>query len=48
MMEKKSRADKNITVLLQHIKTTGHCCMWDDVRILNRENNWKKRKFKED
>ena len=44
----KSRADKKITVLLQHIKTTGHSCMGDDVRILNRENNWKKRKFKED
>ena len=28
-------------------KTTGHSAAWDDVRILYRENDWKKRKFKE-
>ena len=29
------------------MKTTGHSPMWDDGRIIYRENNWEKRKFKE-
>ena len=29
------------------MKTTGHPPVWDDVRIIYSENNWKKRKFKE-
>ena len=43
----KSRKNKKITGLSQHVKTTGHSSAWDDVRIIYRENNWKKRKFKE-
>ena len=42
-----SRKDKKITGLPQHMKTTVHSPAWDDVRIFYRENNWKKRKFKE-
>ena len=30
----RSRAGKKITVVLQHIKNTGHSRRWDDVRIL--------------
>ena len=29
------------------MKATGNCSVWDDVRIIYRENNWKNRKFKE-
>ena len=29
------------------MKTTGHSPAWDNVIIIYRENNWKKRKFKE-
>ena len=29
------------------MKTTGHSSKWNDVRIAYRENNQKKRKFKE-
>ena len=36
-----------ITSLSQHMKTTGIPPAWDDIRIIYRENNWKKRKFKE-
>ena len=43
----KLRKDEKITGLPQHMKTTDHSSAWDDVRILYRENNWKKRKFKE-
>ena len=43
----KSRKDKKITGLSQHMKTTGHSPAWDDVRIIYTENNWKKRNFKE-
>ena len=43
----KSRKDKKITSLPQHIKTVGHSSVWDDVRIIYRENNWKKRKSEE-
>ena len=43
----KSRKDKKITGLSQHMKTTGHSPAWDEVRVIYRENNWKKRKFKE-
>ena len=41
----KSRKNKKITGLSQHVKTTGHSPAWDDVRIIYRENNWKKRKL---
>ena len=41
------RKDKKITGLSQHMKSTGHFPVWDDVRIIYRENNWKKKKFKE-
>ena len=43
----KSRKDKKIIGLSQHMKTTGHSPAWNEVRIIYRENNWKKRKFKE-
>ena len=43
----KLRKDKKITGLSQYMKTTGHSPAWNDVRIIYRENNWKKRKFKE-
>ena len=43
--EEKSRKDKKITRLAQHMKITGHSAA--RVRIIYRENNWKKRKFKE-
>ena len=43
----KLQKDKKITGLSQHMKTTGHSPLWDDVRTIYRENNWKKRKFKE-
>ena len=29
------------------MKITGYSPAWDDVTIIYRENNWKKRKFKE-
>ena len=41
------REDKQITSLLQNMKTTSHSPAWDEVRIIYRENNWKKRKLKE-
>ena len=43
----KSQKDQKITGLSQHMKTTGHSTVWDDVTIIYRENNSKKRKFKE-
>ena len=43
----KSRKDKKITGISQHMKTTGHAPAWNDVKIIYRENNWKKRKFKQ-
>ena len=43
----KSREDKKITALSQHMKTTSHSPAWDDTRIIFRENNWENRKFKE-
>ena len=43
----KSWKDKMITGLPEHMRTTGHSPAWDDIRIIYRENNWKKRKFKE-
>ena len=39
--------EHKITGLSHHIKTTDHSPVWDDVRIIYKENNWKKRKFKE-
>ena len=45
--EENPREDKKITGLSQHMKTTGHSPAWDDVRIIYRENNSEKRKFKE-
>ena len=44
---KKSREDKKITGLSQHIKTTGHSPGWDDVISVYSENNWKMKKFQE-
>ena len=38
---------KKITDLSQHMKTTGHSPKWNDVRIVYRGNNYKRRKFKE-
>ena len=43
----KSCEYKKITGLSHHMKITGYSAAWDDVRIIYRENNWKKRKFKE-
>ena len=45
--EENSIKDKKTTGLSQHMKTTGHSPVWDDVRIIYRENKWKKREFKE-
>ena len=42
----KTRKDK-ITDLSQHMKTTDHSPAYYDERIICRENNWKKKKFKE-
>ena len=43
----KSQEDKKITGFSQHMKTTGHSTAWEDVRMIYRENNWKKGEFKE-
>ena len=43
----KSRKDKTTTGISQHMKTSGHFPAWDNVRVMYRENNWKKRQFKE-
>ena len=45
--EEKSRKDKKMAGLSQLMKTTGHSPTWYEVRIIYRENNWKKRKLKE-
>ena len=42
MMEKNR---EKISSLSQYMKTAGHSPSWNDVRIIYRENNWKKRKF---
>ena len=31
----------------RHVVETGHDIMWDDVKILDYERNWSKRKVKE-
>ena len=43
----KSWKDKKITGLSQHMKSTGHSPARKYIRIIYRENNFKKRKFKE-
>ena len=43
----KLRKDKKTVRFSQHMKTTDHSPVWDDATIIYRENNWKKRKFKE-
>ena len=43
----KSQEDKKITGLSQHMRITDHSHARDDVRIIYRENKWKKKKFKE-
>ena len=47
MMDKNREKIKKITGLSQCMKTTGYFPAWVDVRIIYRENNWKKGKFKE-
>ena len=47
MMDKNREKIKKITGLSQYMKTTGYFPAWVDVRIIYRENNWKKGKFKE-
>ena len=49
MKEHKDGGEKSqkITGLSQHMKTSAHSPAWDDARIIYRENNWKRRKFKE-
>ena len=49
MKEHKDGEEKSqkITGLSQHMKTSAHSPVWDDARIIYRENNWKRRKFKE-
>ena len=42
----KSWKDKKITVLSQHMKSTGHSPARKHKRTIYRENNFKKRKFK--
>ena len=42
----KSREDKKITGLSQHMKTTDHFPAWDDVRIIYREKNGKRESSK--
>ena len=39
----KARKEEKITGLSQHMKTIGHSPDQDNVRIIYRENNWKKR-----
>ena len=43
---KKSREDKKITGLSQHMKITDHSPAWDDVRIIYREKNGKRESSK--
>ena len=38
--EEKFQKDKKTTGLSQHMKTTSHSPVWDDVRTVYRENNW--------
>ena len=33
--------------LAKHVKETGHCVAWGDVKILAYESDWWKRKIKE-
>ena len=42
----KSREDKKITGLSQHMKITDHSPAWDDVRIIYREKNGKRESSK--
>ena len=43
----KLRKHEEITGLSQHLKTTGHSLAWDDAKLICRETDWKKRKYKE-
>ena len=49
MKEHKDGGEKSqkITGLSQHMKTSAPSPACDDARIIYRENNWKRRKFKE-
>ena len=38
--EEKFQKDKKTTGLSQHMKTTSHSPVWDDVRTVYRDNNW--------
>ena len=43
----KSNNIKNMSGLSQHIKNEKHEINWDDAEILDRDNNYQRRKFKE-
>ena len=34
-------------VVVEHLEATGHACTLDEVRILDKEDDWYKRKVKE-
>ena len=41
------RGKENISGLSKHIRDTNHKIDWDNIYVLNKENDFRKRKFKE-
>ena len=41
------RGKENISGLSKHIRDTNHNIEWDNIIVLNKENDFRKRKFKE-
>ena len=41
------RGKENISGLSKHIKDTNHNIDWDNIYVLNKENDFRKKKFKE-
>ena len=41
------RGKENISGLSKHIRDTNHNIDWDNIYVLNKENDFRKRKFKE-
>ena len=44
---KENKEDRQKNGLSRHMKTAGYFPAWDDVRIIYRQSNWKRRKFEE-
>ena len=44
---KENKEDRQKNWLSRHMKTAGYFPAWNDVRIIYRQSNWKKRKFEE-